>query len=106
MLQRARSGVPLAALVLLAVPIHFGLIDSATGVLVGPAFSGLMVVVGAALSALVEAVHRRFDHLERRLAEQQKRQHADVVERRRPLVPDFEIEALRLGKGAALRTWT
>ena len=74
MLQRARSFAPVVALVLVAVPILFGLIDGATGVLVGLAFSGLVVVVAAALYVLVETVNRRFDQLERRLAKQQKRQ--------------------------------
>ena len=68
MLQRARSFAPVVALVLVAVPILFGLIDGATGVLVGLAFSGLVVVVAAALYVLVETVNRRFDQLERRLA--------------------------------------
>lgn len=67
MLQRARSFAPVVALVLVAVPILFGLIDGATGVLVGLAFSGLVVVVAAALYVLVEVVNRRFDQLERRL---------------------------------------
>ncbi|WP_459970278.1 class I SAM-dependent methyltransferase [Nocardioides pyridinolyticus] len=74
MLQRARSLAPVLALVLLAVPILFGLIDGATGVLVGLAFSGLVVVVAAALYVLVEVVNRRFDQLEKRLAKRQRRQ--------------------------------
>ena len=52
------------------MPILFGLIDGATGVLVGLAFSGLVVVVAAALYVLVETVNRRFDQLERKLAKQ------------------------------------
>lgn len=72
MLQRARSVAPVIALALVAVPILFGLIDGATGVLVGLAFSGLVVVVAAALYVLVETVNRRFDRLERTLARQQK----------------------------------
>ena len=72
MLQRARSFAPVVALVLVAVPILFGLIDGATGVLVGLAFSGLVVVVAAALYVLVEVVNRRFDQLEKKLARQQR----------------------------------
>jgi hypothetical protein len=74
MLQRARSFAPVVALVLLAVPILFGLIDGATGVLVGLAFSGLVVAVAAALYVLVETVNRRFDQLERKLARQRRQQ--------------------------------
>jgi len=73
MLQRARSFAPVVALVLVAVPILFGLIDGATGVLVGLAFSGLVVVVAAALYVLVEVVNRRFDQLEKKLGRQQRR---------------------------------
>lgn len=74
MLQRARSYAPVVAVVLVAVPILFGLIDGATGVLVGLAFSGLVAAVAAALYVLVETVNRRFDQLERRLTKLQKRQ--------------------------------
>lgn len=72
MLQRARSFAPVVALVLVAVPILFGLIDGVTGVLVGLAFSGLVVVVAAALYVLVEVVNRRFDQLEKKLGRQQR----------------------------------
>ena len=70
MLHRARSFAPVIAVVLVAVPILFGLIDGTTGVLIGLAFSGLVVVVAAALYVLAETVNRRFDQLEKRLAQQ------------------------------------
>jgi hypothetical protein len=72
MLQRARSIAPAVALALVAVPILFGLIDGATGVLIGLAFSGLVVVVAAALYVVVETVNRRFDQLDRKVARGQK----------------------------------
>lgn len=72
MLQRARSFAPVVALLLVAVPILFGLIDGATGVLVGLAFSGLVVVVAAALYGVVATVNRRFDQLEKRLVRQSR----------------------------------
>ena len=78
MLQRARSAAPVVALVLVAVPILFGLIDGATGVLIGLAFSGLVVVVAAALYVLVEVTNRRFDQLERKLAKQRRPQQAKL----------------------------
>ncbi|GAB3198653.1 hypothetical protein GCM10027062_13350 [Nocardioides hungaricus] len=74
MLQRVRSVAPALALVLVAVPVVAGLIDGATGVLIGLAFSGLVVVVAAALYVLVETVNRRFDQLERKLARQRQRE--------------------------------
>lgn len=67
MLQRARTSAPVFAIALVAVPILFGLIDGTTGVLIGLAFSGLVLVVAAALYLLIGTVNRRFDQLERKL---------------------------------------
>ena len=67
MLLRARSLARVAVVVLVAVPILFGLIDGATGVLIGLAFSGLVVVVAAAAYGVLTLVTRRIDRLEERL---------------------------------------
>ena len=64
---RLRLAAALLAVVVVAVPIVFGLVGGTTGALVGLAFSGLAVLVAGSAFAVLKLVDRHLQQVERRL---------------------------------------
>ncbi|WP_296602167.1 class I SAM-dependent methyltransferase [Nocardioides sp.] len=67
MSARVRLAAAVLAIVVLAVPIVFGLVDGTTGTLVGLTFSGLAVLVVGCAYVVLRLLVRRIDQAERRL---------------------------------------
>lgn len=67
MSARVRLAAAVLSVVVVAVPLVFGLVDGTTGTLVGLAFSGLAVLVAGCAYAVLRLVVRRIDQAERRL---------------------------------------
>lgn len=67
MSARLRLAAAVLAVVVVAVPIVFGLVGGTTGTLVGLAFSGLAVLVTGSAYAVLRLVTRHLDQVERRL---------------------------------------
>lgn len=67
MSARLRLAAAALAVVVVAVPIVFGVVGGTTGALVGLAFSGLAVLVTASAYAVLKLVTRHLDQVERRL---------------------------------------
>jgi Methyltransferase domain len=67
MSARVRLAAAVLAVVVVAVPIVFGLVGGTTGALVGLAFSGLAVLVAGCAYAVLTLLGRRLDRVERRL---------------------------------------
>lgn len=72
MSARARLAAAVLAVVLVAVPIVFGLVDGTTGTLVGLALSATVGAVGVCSYLLRQSMNRRLDLLERRIARAQR----------------------------------
>jgi len=67
MSARLRLAVAVLAVVVVAVPIAFGLVGGTTGTLVGLAFSGLAVLVTGSAYAVLRLLTRHVERSERRL---------------------------------------
>lgn len=67
MSARLRLAAAVLAVVVVAVPVAFGLVDGTTGTLIGLAFSGLAVLVAGSAYAVLRLVTRHLEQVERRL---------------------------------------
>ncbi|WP_284533644.1 class I SAM-dependent methyltransferase [Nocardioides sp. T2.26MG-1] len=124
MSARVRLAAAVLAVVVVAVPIVFGLVDGTAGTLVGLAFSGLAILVAGCAYAVLGLVTRRLDRLERRLrkarsgkqsrresprgataADQLRRERDQIAKRVQDLATLFEMVPIRAGL-PALGLWT